>query len=103
MKKIFTKSSGNVFEDLNVKDPSTEMIRAKLSLEILKILEKRKLTQTKSAEILGVKQPDLSRLKKGEYQHFSIERLFGFLNKLNRKISIKISKRKEGEYFRKIA
>ena len=103
MKKISTKSSGNVFEDIGVKNPSTELIRAKLSVEIFKILKSAELTQTKAAEILGVKQPDLSRLKRGEFQHFSLERLFGFLNKLNRKITIKVSKRRSGDYLQKIA
>ena len=57
----------------------------------VQILEKRKLTQAKAGEILGIDQSDVSRLKNGDFDRFSVERLFAFLNRLNRNVEIRIT------------
>ncbi|WP_238314780.1 XRE family transcriptional regulator, partial [Methylobacterium crusticola] len=44
------------------------------------IIADRKLTQAEAAKILGVKQPEISRLKQGRFNHYSVERLLTFLN-----------------------
>ena len=87
-----TKGSGNVFKDLGLKDPTNESLRSEMALELFKILKKEKLSQTKAASLLGIKQPDLSRLKNGNYSHFSLERILSFIQKFDKKIDIKISK-----------
>ena len=91
------KSSGNVFEDLGLENPSSELLRSEITLEIFKELKKKKLTQAQSAKILGIKQPDISKLKNGDYSHFSLERLFSFLNKLGKSIEVKVSKIKRNK------
>jgi predicted XRE-type DNA-binding protein len=102
MKSDFKISSGNVFKDIGVKNPYSEQMRAELALELFKTIKKKKLTQTKAAEILGLKQPNLSKLKSGNFSHFTIESLLKYLNKLNKKVLIKISDRKAGEEFQKV-
>ena len=49
------------------------------------------VTQAEAAKILGVKQPEISRLKKGKFNHYSVERLLTFLNRFNRDIEIRIT------------
>ena len=98
-KKIkFEKSSGNVFRDLDLPDAEELFLKAKLGFEVFQIIEDRKLTQAEAAKILGVKQPEISRLKKGKFNHYSVERLLTFLNRLNRDVEIRIipSKNREG-------
>ena len=56
---------------------------ATLGFKVFQIIEDRKLTQTEAAKILGVKQPEISRLKNGEFNHYRVERLMTFLNRLN--------------------
>ena len=82
-KITFEKSSGNVFEDLGLPDVEELFLRATLGFKVFQIIEDRKLTQAEAAKILGVKQPEISRLKKGKFNHYSIERLMTFLNRLN--------------------
>ena len=93
------KSSGNVFKDLDLPDAEELFLKAKLGFEVFQIIEKRKLTQTEAAEILGVKQPEISRLKQGQFNHCSVERLMTFLNRLNHDVEIRIipSEDRQGE------
>ena len=93
------KSSGNVFEDLDLPDAEELFLKATLGFEVFQIIGKRKLTQAEAAEVLGVKQPEISRLKKGKFNHYSVERLMTFLTRLNRDIEIRIipSENREGK------
>ena len=86
----FEKSSGNVFKDLDLPDAEELFLKAKLGFEVFQIIEKRKLTQTEAAKILGVKQPEISRLKQGKFNHYGVERLMTFLNRLNHDVEIHI-------------
>lgn len=57
--------------------------------------EKITLTQLesflfKAAKLLGIKQPNVSALMKGHLDGFSAERLFRFLNKLDKSVEIVI-------------
>jgi len=101
----FEKSSGNVFKDLGFPDEEAkrELLRADLAFEIFTVLKQRRLTQVKAAEILGVDQSDISKLKNGDYDRFSVERLFGFLNRLNRNVEIRITPSEEEGHQRVIA
>ena len=93
------KSSGNVFEDLGLPDAEELFLRATLGFKVFQTIENRKLTQAEAAKILGVKQPEISRLKKGNFNHYSVERLMTFLNRLNLDIEIHIipSENREGQ------
>jgi predicted XRE-type DNA-binding protein len=53
--------------------------------------------------VLNIKQPEVSNLMKGKYYLFSEARLFGFLNKLERKVTIQISQHHPGEAFQDVA
>ena len=93
------ESSGNVFKDLGFSDEEAEeeLLKAELGVEIFRILEERELTQTEAAKILGVKQPEISRLKHGKFSYYSLERLMRFLNRLNRDVEIRIIPSEDGE------
>ncbi|AFZ37938.1 hypothetical protein Sta7437_4474 [Stanieria cyanosphaera PCC 7437] len=93
----FIKSSGNVFEDLDLEDAEELLIRAKLGYTVRQILESRHLKQQEIATLLKIKQPEVSNLMKGKYHLFSEGRLFGFLNKLEQKIIIQIAQHRTGE------
>ena len=99
-KKVkFEESSGNVFADIDLPDAEELHLKAQLGYEVFRIIEARKLTQAEAAKILGVKQPEISRLKKGKFNHYSVERLLTFLTRLNHDIEIRIvpAKNKVGE------
>jgi len=87
------KSSGNIFSDLGFgeEEAKEELLKAQLGAEIFRILGHRKLTQIRAAEVLGVKQPEISRLKSGNFSYYSVERLMRFLERLNCEVSIHIA------------
>jgi predicted XRE-type DNA-binding protein len=87
-----TKSSGNVFKDLDVADAEYHLLKADLAIVILKAIEEKHLTQVKAAELLGIAQPEISKLKSGNFSRFGVERLFHFLNVLGRNVDIRITK-----------
>ena len=86
--KKVTASSGNVFADLGFANPEEELLKAKLVREIRGIIKRRKLTQTKAAAMLGLKQPDVSALVTGRVGKFSIDRLVRCLDRLDYKVDV---------------
>jgi predicted XRE-type DNA-binding protein len=86
--KKVTASSGNVFADLGFANPEEELLKAKLVREIRGILKRRKLTQTRAAVMLGLKQPDVSALVTGRVGKFSIDRLVRCLHRLDYKVDV---------------
>ena len=91
--------SGNIFEDLGVSQPEEKLLKTKLIVAIVSILESKNLTQVESAEVLGLTQNKVSDLKNGKIKGFSVEKLFALLNKLNRDIDIRIrlAPKKQGQ------
>ncbi len=83
-----TASSGNVFADLGFANPEEELLKAKLVREIRGIIKRRKLTQTKAAAMLGLKQPDVSALVTGRVGKFSIDRLVRCLDRMDYKVDV---------------
>jgi predicted XRE-type DNA-binding protein len=89
-KTVVTRGSGNVFADLGFEKPEEELLKAHLVREIRDILSRRRLTQAKAAELLGLKQPDVSALVTGRVHKFSLERLLRCARRLDRDVAIVI-------------
>jgi predicted XRE-type DNA-binding protein len=85
-----TPGSGNVFADLNLPQADDLLAKAELAAKIIAEIERRRMTQTQAAAILGVDQPKISALKQGKLSAFSIERLMRFLLLLGRDIEITV-------------
>lgn len=88
-----TKSSGNVFADLEIAEPEKHLAKVKLAYQINEIIKKRDLKQLQAAKLLEIDQPKISALSCGRLDDFSIERLINFLNKLDRDVEIVVKKR----------
>lgn len=83
-----TRGSGNVFADLGLDNPEEEQLKAQLVREIRDILKGRRITQAKAADLLGLKQPDVSAIVNGRTEKFSIDRLLRCIRSLDREITI---------------
>ncbi len=94
----FEESSGNVFADLGLKDADSLLMRAELGVQILKILRGRKLKKQKDVQaVLEIGQAEVSQLMNGRYHRFSEARLMTFLNRLDRKVTVQVSRRRKNE------
>lgn len=89
----FTESSGNIFADIGIPESEKHKAKVELTIQINQIIERRGLKQIEAAKILEIDQPKVSALSCGRLRDFSIERLIGFLNKLDRDVEIIIKKR----------
>ena len=91
--------SGNVFADLGLPNPEQEMLKARLTLQIYKIVKARGLTQTQAGDILGIKQPHVSALMRNRAGNFSVGRLMEFLTALGQDVEIRVkpTRRARGE------
>jgi len=90
MKKNFEFSSGNVFADLELPNPTEALTKAELARQIYDAIKKKKFTQKQAAAILNIDQPKISALASGRLAGFSLERLFRFLNELGRDVTINV-------------
>ena len=63
----------------------------KLILAIAHTIEQRKLTQLEAATILRIDQPKVSKLLRGYFSEYSVERLMEFLTRLGMDVEIKIT------------
>lgn len=84
------KGAGNIFADLGFPHPEQEQLKARLTLRIYRIIMARKLTQAQAGEILGIKQPHVSGLMRGQSGAYSVERLMNFLTALGQDVEIKV-------------
>jgi predicted XRE-type DNA-binding protein len=91
-KEILTRGSGNIFADLDLPNPEELQLKARLTHLITRIIKQRGWTQQQAAKALGIKQPDVSELSRGErLEHYSVERLMHFLSRLEQKVTITVS------------
>ncbi|MBI3469302.1 MAG: XRE family transcriptional regulator, partial [Planctomycetes bacterium] len=87
---VVESSSGNVFADLGFPDPELELFKATLMLQIYRIIKERRLTQGEAGKILGIKQPNVSRLVRGSSGSYSVDRLIEFLTALGQDVQVVI-------------
>ena len=99
----FERGSGNVFADLGLEDADELYTRAALGAQVVNALKERGCTQAEAAKLLGIKQPEVSALMCARFHRFSQERLIGFLNKLNLKVTLHISRHQPGEPFQQVS
>ena len=85
----------NIFKDLKLPDAEELNAKAQIAYRICDILQERKLTQQAAADLLGIDQPKVSALLRGRLDGFSSDRLFRFLNSLDRDIEIIIRRTKK--------
>lgn len=86
------RGTGNVFADLGRPEAELHLLKAELVTCIDEIIRTRRLTQVQAAKLVGLSQPDVSRLLRGNFRDYSIERLLRILIALGRDVEIVIRK-----------
>ena len=98
----FEESSGNIFADLGLDDSGELYARAQIGVHVFKILKDKKLKQREIAGVLGIAQPDVSHLMNGHFSRFTTDKLLDFLKRLDRKVTIEVSRRHQGEPYQQV-
>jgi predicted XRE-type DNA-binding protein len=82
------QGSANVYADLGVADAEEMLVKAQLATKIGEIIKRRKLTQIQAAELLGIPQPKLSNLLRGQFRGISETKMIDCLTRLGRNVEI---------------
>ena len=85
------KSSGNLFADLGLPNSEQELLKAKLTVQIYKLIKERELAQeSKAAELLGTTQAQMSALMRCRPVSVSVGRLMEFLTILGQDAEVTV-------------
>ena len=84
------RSSGNVFAELNLPDAEKLKIKTGLVIEIRKAMRSLGLTQLEAAKRMGITQPKVSDMMRGEFTNLSERKLMDCLTRLGYDIEIKV-------------
>jgi predicted XRE-type DNA-binding protein len=80
-----------VFTDLGLPNADEHLIKADIVIAIAERIKTKRLTQAEASKLIGLAQPDVSKLLRGHFTGYSFERLFGFLTALGENVKIKVS------------
>ncbi len=83
-------SSGNVFADLRLPDADKLKIKSGLVIEITKAVRRLGLSQEEAGRRMGLPQPKVSGLFRGEFTNVSERKLMECLNRLGYDVEIKV-------------
>lgn len=89
------RGSGNVFADLGLADAEKLKIKTGLVIEIRKAMKSRGLTQQEAAKLMGVTQPKVSDMMRGDFANLSERKLMDCLTRLGYDIEIKVRRARE--------
>jgi predicted XRE-type DNA-binding protein len=89
------RSSGNVFADLGLPDAEKLKIKTGLVIEIRKAIHKLGLTQQEAAKRMGITQPKVSDMMRGDMANLSERKLMDCLTRLGYDIEIKVKPTKK--------
>ena len=84
------RGSGNVFRDLGRENADIEQLKALLAAEILKALDREKLTVRAAHAKTGFAAADFSRVRNADLGRFTADRLMRMLNRLGSRVEVKI-------------
>jgi predicted XRE-type DNA-binding protein len=93
--KKYETGSLNVFKDIGIQNAEEHLIKAQLVFKIDTIMKDRGLKQVEAADLFGVRQPDISKMLRGEFRQFSVERLLRFLVALDQDVEIVVKPRRD--------
>ena len=82
--------SGNVFRDFGYLNADVLQMKALLAAEILKTLDREKLTVRQAQERTGIAAADFSRIRSVDLKRFTLDRLMGIVNKLGSRVEVSL-------------
>lgn len=89
MKEI-ENGSTNVYADIGIPDAEEMLVKAQLATKIAEIIKHRRMTQVQAAELLGMPQPKLSNMLRGQFRGISEAKMLEYLTRLGRDVQIVI-------------
>lgn len=89
------RGGGNVFRDFGHENADAEQFKAILAAQIIKTLDKQRLTVRAAHDRTGFAAADFSRIRNADLGRFTVDRLMSILNRLGARVEVKIRVRRE--------
>src|ERR1035437_3428491 len=87
------RGGGNVFRDLGHADPDVEQLKAIFAAEIIKMLDRKKLTVRAAHAQTGIAAADFSRIRNADLSRFTLDRLLSIINRLGSRVEVRVKLR----------
>lgn len=88
MIEVVEEGSENVYADLGHADAQEMLVKAQLVTKIGEIIKARQWTQQDAAKTLGMTQPKLSQMLRGQFRGISEAKMLDCLARLGRDVQI---------------
>jgi len=88
------RGSGNVFRDLGRKNADAGQFKATLAAEIIKALDRDRLSVRAAHGRTGIAAADFSRIRNADLGRFTVDRLMSILNRLGSRVEVKVRLRR---------
>ena len=85
--------SGNVFRDLKRPDADVKQLKGILAAEIIKMLDRDKLTVRAAGTRTGIAAADFSRIRNANLARFTVDRLMAIINRLGSSVEVAVKVR----------
>ncbi len=82
--------SGNVFRDLGRINADADQFKAILATEIIKTLDRERLTVRVAQARTGIAAADFSRIRHADLGRFTADRLITVLNRLGSRVEVRV-------------
>ncbi len=84
------RGTGNAFRDRGQENADAQQFKALLASEIIKALDREKLTVRAAHGRTGIAAADFSRIRNADLGRFTLDRLMSILNRLGARIDVKL-------------
>ena len=88
------RGSGHVFRDLGYKNADVEQFKAILAAEIIKVLDRERLTVRAAQDRTGIAAADFSRIRNANLGRFTVDRLMSIINRLGSRVEVRVRVRR---------
>lgn len=91
----YTVSTGNVYEDIGLNDCAEMKIKSQAVIILSEAIAASGLTQAQAAEVLGIDQPKISKILRGQFRSLTLDKIFSYLSALGNDIDVTVSAKAE--------
>jgi predicted XRE-type DNA-binding protein len=84
------RGSANVFYDLGQEKADVEQFKTLLAAEIIKALDRDRLSVRAAHARTGTAAADFSRIRNADLGRFTLDRLVGIINRLGSRVKVKL-------------
>jgi predicted XRE-type DNA-binding protein len=87
------RGSGNVFRDFGYADADIRQAKALLASEIIKVLDRQRLSTRQAETLTGISYTEFSRIRNVRLERFTFDRLLAILDKLGQDVQVTVTVR----------